>query len=572
MAEHIPFKEQHRVPLAGSEKASIATVPTSVAAHITPAPTDTITVTVVLKPKEPIETTQRMGHEELVAAHGPKEASVNVLKAFAEEFGLSLKAHATAGPRSFSVSGTMEQLSDAFGVALSSHELNGQTLRVREGTINLPEELEPHVLAVLGLDNRPQAQPHFRRSQSKVKSVSYTPVQVAQLYGAAANASAAGQTIGIIELGGGFPQSDIQSYFQSLNLPVPAVTAVLVDGGTNSPTDPSGADSEVLLDIEVSGAVAPGANIAVYFAPNTDQGFIDAISSALHDTTNKPSVVSISWGGPESTWTAQSVSALNTTCQAAAALGITITVAAGDNGSSDGVTDGANHVDFPGSSPNVLCCGGTTLVASGNTIQSEVVWNENASNEGATGGGVSDLFPLPTWQQGFNVPAPTTSTGGRGVPDVAGDADPTTGYSILVDGQSEVIGGTSAVAPLWAGIIALANAQNATQSKPTVGFVNTTLYANPSAFNDITSGKNGAFSAGPGWDPCSGLGSPIVPDILAAVTGATTPAPTPTPTPTPTPPPTPTPTPTPIPTPTPEPPPHKHKHHHHESEDEADDL
>jgi hypothetical protein len=295
--------------------------------------------------------------------------------------------------------------------------------------------------------------------------------------------------------------------------------AVLVDKGKNSPSNANSSDGEVMLDIEVAASVAPGANVAVYFTPNTDQGFIDAISTAVHDKTNKPNVISISWGGPESTWTAQAMTALDSACQAAAALGVTITVAAGDNGSSDGVTDGANHVDFPASSPHVLACGGTKMMGSGSTITSEVVWNENASNEGATGGGVSNVFPLPSWQSGSKVPKPTVAAGGRGVPDVAGDADPETGYTVRVDGQTSTIGGTSAVAPLWAGLITLANAQN----KTSAGFINPALYSakGAKAFRDITQGNNGSFTAGPGWDACTGQGSPIGTAVIAAVAPAT---------------------------------------------------
>jgi len=265
-----------------------------------------------------------------------------------------------------------------------------------------------------------------------------------------------------------------------------------------------------MLDIEVAASVAPGAKIVVYFTPNTDQGFTDAITTAVHDTTHKPSVISISWGGPESSWTGQSSKVLDAACQSAAALGVTITVAAGDNGSSDGGT--GNNCDFPASSPHVLACGGTKLDANGSTIVSEVVWNETANNEGATGGGVSNLFALPTWQANSNVPAPSKSGGGRGVPDVTGDADPATGYTIRVDGKTMVIGGTSAVAPLWAGLIAVANQQLGTQ----VGFIQPAIYAAKAAaaFNDITQGNNGAFSAGPGWDACSGLGSPIASKLI----------------------------------------------------------
>jgi kumamolisin len=384
----------------------------------------------------------------------------------------------------------------------------------------LPEELQGHVLAVLGLDNRPQARPHFRVAQPHATNVSYTPVQVGTLYGFPAGATASGQTIGLIELGGGYREADVTAYFQTLSLPAPAITAVSVDGGENTPGNANGADGEVMLDIEVSASIASGAKIAIYFTPNTDQGFIDAVTTAVHDTVNKPSVISISWGGPESTWTTQAWTALNAACQAAAAVGVTITVAAGDDGSTDGET--GNNVDFPASSPYVLGCGGTTLRGSGTTITSEVVWNELTSDEGATGGGVSALFPLPTWQQNSNVPAAPTSGGGRGVPDVTGDADPSTGYVIRVDGETTVIGGTSAVAPLWAGLIALANQQNGVAA----GFVNPTLYGAGAAkaFHDITQGNNGAFSAGSGWDACSGQGSPVgsaVIQLLGAASGTT---------------------------------------------------
>jgi kumamolisin len=188
------------------------------------------------------------------------------------------------------------------------------------------------------------------------------------------------------------------------------------------------------------------------------------------------------------------------------ALGITVTVASGDNGSSDGVDDGQAHVDFPASSPNVLACGGTRLNATATKISGEVVWNE--PGDGATGGGISDSFPLPAYQESAGVPpsANPSNNVGRGVPDVAADADPATGYSVRVNGEDTVIGGTSAVAPLWAGLVACLN-QGLT--KP-AGFLNPTLNALPpgsGVFRDITSGNNGAYSAGPGWDACSGLGA-----------------------------------------------------------------
>jgi kumamolisin len=326
-------------------------------------------------------------------------------------------------------------------------------------------------------------------------------VEIAQLYSFPTGVTGAGQTIGIIELGGGYKPTDITNYFNSLGLKAPTVTSVSVDNGTNSPTNANSADGEVLLDIEVAGAVAPGANIVVYFTTNTSQGFQDALSTAIHDTANNPSAISISWGAPEDGWTSQSMQTFDQVAQEGAALGVTITVASGDNGSSDGDTDGADHVDFPASSPHVLACGGTTLASSNGSISSETVWN-NGSNGGATGGGYSAVFAQPSYQSAISGQT------GRGVPDVAGDADPDTGYNVLVDGEQIVVGGTSAVAPLWAGLVALLNQQ----LNKRVGFLNPAIYALPepnNGFNDITEGNNGSYSAGPGWDATTGLGSPI---------------------------------------------------------------
>ena len=309
--------------------------------------------------------------------------------------------------------------------------------------------------------------------------------------------------------GGGFRPADITQYFESLKLKAPSVKSVSIDHGKNRPTNAQSADGEVMLDIEVAGAVAPGANIVVYFAPNTSRGFQDALSTAIHDARNNPSVVSISWGGPEANWTQQSMTTFDQVAQEAAALGVTITVASGDSGSSDGLTDGNNHVDFPASSPHVLACGGTRLTEAKGKITAETVWNDGAEG-GAGGGGYSGIFDRPEWQ------AAVVTQNARGVPDVAGDADPDTGYQILVDGQSMSIGGTSAVAPLWAGLIALLNQKLNTR----LGFINPTLYSldQTENFHDITVGNNGAFAARPGWDPATGLGSPNGAKLLLALT------------------------------------------------------
>ena len=377
---------------------------------------------------------------------------------------------------------------------------------------------------MLGLDNRPQARPHFRTRPTHgnvqwhaaaAASTSFTPTQLAALYGFPAG-TGQGECIAIIELGGGFKTADLKTYFSALGITAPTVTSVSVDGGKNHRPAARGRTGR-RGDARHRGRrrkIAPKAKIVVYFTPNTDAGFLDAITW-IHDTTNKPSVISISWGGPESSWTQQAMTAFDQAFQAAATMGITVCVAAGDNGSDDGVGDGADHVDFPAASPFCLACGGTNLQASGTAITQETVWNEGPNN-GATGGGVSSFFALPPYQEGLQV---TRTHGGtqalamRGVPDVCGVADPQTGYDVRVDGQNTVIGGTSAVAPLWAGLLARINAAKAQRA----GFINPHLYVNATALHNVPQGNNGDFAASTGWDACTGLGSPNGQKVADAV-------------------------------------------------------
>ncbi|WP_446744720.1 S53 family peptidase [Silvibacterium acidisoli] len=483
------------------------------------APQQIISVSVIVRRKKPLDLKalggRHLSHEEFLENYAADPADFEALRQFAHQHNLSVDENASSlARRTMVMRGTAQAMSEAFGVKLRCFERDGKTFHGFTGEISVPEEHAVRIEAVLGLDARPIAKPHIRRrgqiAPHAAGTTSFNPPQVAALYDFPTSVNGSGQTIGIIELGGGYNSSDISKYFSGLGITAPTVVSVSVDGGTNTPSNPDGADGEVALDIQVAGSIAPGAKIAVYFTTNTDAGFLDAITTAVHDTANNPSVISISWGGPESSWSQSSLTAIDNACQSAGALGVTITVAAGDSGSSDGGS--GNNVDFPASSPHVLACGGTKLEGSGSRISSETVWNDGAQG-GATGGGVSVSFDLPSWQQNIGVPAASSSSGGRGVPDVAGDASPTTGYNIYVDGQSEVVGGTSAVAPLWAALIALANQQNGKAA----GFVNPTLYANTKAFHDITQGSNGSFSAGPGWDACTGLGSPIGSSVISAL-------------------------------------------------------
>lgn len=488
-----------------------------------PSAAERLEVTLVLRRKhsapDPDDLDQHLSHAELTALHGADDADIEAVEAFTSARHFSI-AHTHPGARTVTLSGPFGALAAAFGADVELQRVGDKTYRGRRGNLYLPAELANRVIAVLGFDSHPVAHTNFKLRPKQSGAVSYSPPQVAQLYNFPKNSTGSNQTIALIELGGGYQSADLQSYWRSLGLGGVAVTAIGVNGAGNEPTgDPNGPDGEVVLDIEIAGAVAPNAKLAVYFGSNTDQGFLNAINAAIHDPVRKPSVLSISWGGSEDQWTRQSLDAFDQTLRDAALLGISVFCAAGDNGSSDGESDGAPHVDFPASSCWAIACGGTSLRVDATGALSETVWNDDPAYS-ATGGGVSTFFALPAWQRQAGVPASIVRPkfAGRGVPDVAGCADPDTGYEIYVDGAGGVVGGTSAVAPLWAALAARLNERLGRR----VGFLNSLGYRilfQRSAFNDILSGGNGAYAAKAGWDPCTGLGSPNGQAILDVLSG-----------------------------------------------------
>jgi len=532
------------VSLPGSERQ-----PLPQASVIGPTdPSERLEVTVRVRPRQPLPAAdieamasqlpaerQYLTAREYDRQYGADPQDLEAIAVFARAHGLQV-VEKSAARRSVVLSGTVQSAEAAFGVTLEDYEYPQGTYRGRTGPVSVPAGLSGIVEGVFGLDNRPFAQAHFSQ-RAAAAAATFTPPVLAQLYDFPPGLDGTGQTIGIIELGGGYRPADLRAYFQKLGITAPRVTSVSVDHARNHAVGtPDSADGEVALDIEVAGAVAPGASIVVYFAPNqTDQNFLDALTTAIHDTKHSPSVLSISWGGAESAASSAFMQQFDSALQSAALLGITVCTAAGDDGAADSradTWDGQPHVDFPSASPWALSCGGTSLTAAGGAIASETVWNQHGTapqshSFGATGGGISQFFPVPAYQRGVALPAPAGTGGkpGRGVPDVAGDADPATGYDIQVDGQFiQGFGGTSAVAPLWAGLIALINQGLGTRA----GFVNTLLYSKvqaAGAFHDITQGDNKVgpntvgYAATVGWDACTGLGSPDGQKILAALKG-----------------------------------------------------
>ncbi len=484
-----------------------------------PDPGERIEVTVYLRHRSPHPLPapdeaghRHLSHAELEDIHGSHPDDIERVAAFAGDHGLTV-VDSSEAKRTLRLAGSVEALERAFDVCLVHYHHEGGIHRGHDGHVQLPAELRDVVTSVLGLDDRPIARPHLAAGAAKMlasRPGTLTPPQVAAAYAFPPDLDGEGQTLGLVELGGGYHRDDLEGYFGGLGIAAPEV----VSQGPNRPStsaDPSRYDAEVALDIDVAGALAPKARMVVYFAEkNTTQAFVDVVNDAVHDRDNAPSVISISWGSSETEWAPGAAQEMARVIQAAGLLGITVCVSSGDFGAPNGLAEGV-AVNFPASASYALACGGTRLTAPGGAYGGEAAWNNLKRGGGATGGGVSVLFERPGYQEDAGVPTvPEEGTrpgfAGRGVPDVAGDADSLTGYLILIYGQWLTSGGTSAVAPLWAALVARWNQRLGRR----LGFLNPKLYdlLGTDAFHPITEGDNGFYDAGTGWNACTGLGTP----------------------------------------------------------------
>jgi kumamolisin len=509
---------------------------------------------------EPISKRTYLTDEEFNQVYGASSADLSAIEKFARDSGLKV-VEASNAKRRVLVEGRIADVDKAFGTELNDFEHSEMgRFRAREGKIYVPEGLFPLVAGVEGLDTRPVGRPRLVRTHFEPHVLqeghgqgfanqwpgTFFPPQLTGLYDFPTGYDGKGENLAIFAFNGGdspdprggYSASALKTYFETvLGGKMPSITDVIVQGPGNKPgpdtkqsSNRGDSTGEVMLDLCVAGAMVPAAKIFVYFTEFTTQGWVEALQQAITDG-NGISVISISYGNPEDDprglWTASGVGLVNQGLEAAASKGITICVASGDDGSRDDASSGV-HADFPASSPWVLSVGGTSLKATsgtGSQIASEVVWNDNAMNGGSGGGGVSSIFPLPTYQNAAHVPASASPSHqiGRGVPDVAAVADPYTGVIVMhVSGKKvEPIGGTSASAPLWASLLVRMNQGLGVK----VGFLNPTLYAScaTGVLNDITVGNNGAYRAGPGWDACTGFGTPSGNKLLHALKNAPAP-------------------------------------------------
>ena len=484
-----------------------------------------------------------LSREDFGKLYGADPKDVATLRKFARTNKLKV-VETSLVRRTVVLSGTVEQMNRIFRVDLGIYALPDGVYRGREGALSVPKIISHIVKAVFGLDNRRMMKRQVSApGVGPAGAVPLTPPQVARLYGFdSIKSKGQGQTIGLLEFGGGYRvlralghsiTPDLTAFFESVGLPTPEISAVSVDGVVNDP-DPSEFQScsEVALDIDVAGSVAPDAQIVVYFAPYTTQGFVDALTTAVHDDVNKPSVISISWGSPEEDaignpiWNESSAETIGYTLREAATMGVSVFAASGDTGTNCDVDDGGAHVLFPASDPWITCCGGTVITNVDNRYFAEHTWNDfNWSGTvyvgyygGATGGGFSRFFSEPKWQGPPKTGPLRLRPKGRGVPDIAGNASPYSGYTIRLFDQWLVSGGTSATAPLYAAFFARLNSMLGYD----LGYLNPTLYefsAAPGVFRDIKDGVSNAspiglpggamsfgYKSSAGWDPCTGLG------------------------------------------------------------------
>lgn len=494
-----------KVPLPGTD---IPDLPGSHRIGAVP-PDQSFTVTIMLRPRSGggQRFPQRWRHkilsrEQFAALHGADPKDIAQVELFANQNNLTVKS-VDPGKRAIALNGSAGDINKAFEIELGNYEFNGKQFVCYTGTLHVKAELVSIIQGILGLDGRPVLAPAQGAGSPTTSAIALAYASLVYSFPTGTGADGSGQTVGILCVGGGYNRNDLVAFFDKFSMPVPTIVDVPTNG--NNPGQNIAANSEIEEDIEIFGFLAPAATIVVYFAPGFSlDDLVTAFGNAVNDSVNAPSVISISLLTPEALASAAHKLMIEAIAQNAADLGITVFAGSGDDGADSGV-------GIPASCPHVTGCGGTVLTFGGSP-PNEIVWPK-------TGGGVSDFYPDPVFP---GVPPYQTlllDTGvipfsltnlsrgyGRAVPDVASHANGFAG-GVTPGNPNQLLAGTSASAPLWAALIILINQVNGVRT----GFLNPVLYGNlgpAGALQDIISGSNGLYSAGPGWDACTGWGSP----------------------------------------------------------------
>lgn len=425
---------------------------------------------------------------ELEAQTGADPDDLKLLTRYCKRFGIEI---VSSHWRAATLMGELQELVKAFGATAGIYQLEDKRrFRHRSHSLHAPPEIAQILQGVFGIHQWPRShaigkmQPHVMPPSAKDIAARY----------AFPDADGSGQTIAILQLRGEFRDDDFAACMKSQGVVASKPIVKRIDDAELRHGIETAKDLEAAIDTQIVGALAPGAQIVIFAAPDDERGVLDAVRHALFDTTHAPSIVSISFGFPEFLWTPSALAILGDLFTVAALAGVSIFCASGDNGA-EVDPQGTAHVLAPASIPFAHACGGTQIADDG----SEIVWPQ-------TGGGFSDRFGVPEWQRkAAAVAAAYKANAGRGVPDFAANATP--GYRVYFNGEPFAMGGTSAVAPMWAAL----TARLAQRIGHPIGFFAPLLYGAGAngAFRAVTSGNNGRYKGAPGWNPCTGLGVPI---------------------------------------------------------------
>jgi kumamolisin len=439
-----------------------------------------------------------MSRADLEVQTGADPDDLKVLARYCKRFGIEI---VSSHWRAATLMGGLQELVAAFGATAGIYELEDKRrFRHRSLSLHAPPEIAEILQGVFGIHQWPRShavgkmQPHVVAPSAKDIAAHY----------AFPDADGSGQTIAVVQLRGEFRGDDFEACMKNQGVAAKKPIVKRIDNAELRHGIETAKDLESAIDTQIVGALAPGAQIVIFAAPDDERGVLDAIRHALFDTTHEPSIISISFGFPEFLWTPCALSILDDLFTVAALAGVSIFCASGDNGA-ELDPSGTAHVLAPASSPFAHACGGTQIAQNG----SEVVWPQS-------GGGFSDYFGVPSWQKEAAAVASAYGTkAGRGVPDVAANATP--GYRVYFNGEQFAMGGTSAAAPMWAAL----TARLAQRIGHPLGFFAPLLYGAhaKSAFRAVTSGGNGRYKGAPGWNPCTGLGVPIGTALESVVAG-----------------------------------------------------
>lgn len=419
-------------------------------------------------------------------ASAAAESAIGDLRTYCARYGIEvLEQHW----RSAVLRAPLNRSIEAFGASVATFEdAGGSRFRHRDGSLHAPPEIAAILHGVFGFHQWPRS---HRLGALQRHETPLRAVEIAERY-RFPQATGRGQTIAILQLRGEFREDDFTQCMRAQSIAAQQPRVKRVDNADLTHEIETVKDLEAALDVQIAAALAPDARIVLYQAPDNERGLIDALRAAIFDQEMSPTIISVSYGWPEPLWTPSALDILNELFAAAALLGITVICSSGDHGAELEI-DGKPHVVAPASVPFAHAAG-ATQIQSGNA---EVAWEH-------TGGGFSEYFQLPEWQAAAReVAAALSVTPGRGVPDVAAQESP--GYLVYLNGTELAAGGTSAIAPMWAALVARLNER---LSKP-IGFFAPLLYgSNPQPMRAIVDGSNGTYNAQAGWNPCTGLGCP----------------------------------------------------------------